>query len=86
MTELKTQRSKDAFALYLMGGLKVHAALLRQLGAHKVGGGCLYIRRLADIERAVLSRLIATTYATNTAGTRPAAGAKATSSPPASVR
>jgi hypothetical protein len=32
---------KNALALYLMGGLKPHAALLRKLGRHKTGKGCL---------------------------------------------
>lgn len=68
---------KPAFAVYLMGGLRAHAEMLKQLGAHKVGGGCLYIRRLTDIDSAVLSRIIAKSFATNTAGTRRAGGAKA---------
>jgi len=34
------------------------AALLAQLGRHKMGVGCLYIRRLADIDLSVLERLI----------------------------
>jgi len=67
---------KAALTLYLMGGLKAHAALLKQLGAHRVGGGCLYIRRLADVDTTVLSRLIAKCNATNTARTRGTAGAK----------
>ena len=69
---------KAALTIYLMGGLKAHAALLRQLGAHKVGGGCLYIRRLADVDTAVLFRLIAKSSATNSVGTRGRAGVKAT--------
>jgi hypothetical protein len=69
---------KAALTVYLMGGLKAHAALLKQLGTHKVGGGCLYIRRLADVDTTVLSRLIAKSNATNSAWSRDAAGAKAT--------
>lgn len=49
---------KAALVLYLMGGLKVHAALLTELGPHKVGGGCLYLRRLEEIDTKVLTRLI----------------------------
>ena len=70
---------KAALVVYLMGGLKAHAALLKQLGAHKVGGGCLYIRRLADVDTTVLARLIAQSYTTNSASTRNTEGAKATS-------
>lgn len=70
---------KAALTLYLMGGLKAHAALLKQLGAHKVGGGCLYIRRLADVDTAVLSRLIAKSSATNSAKAPTTTTPKATS-------
>ncbi len=69
---------KAALTLYLMGGLKAHAALLKQLGPHKVGGGCLYIRRLADVDTTVLARLIAKSDATTRANSRRAGGAKAT--------
>jgi hypothetical protein len=33
-------------------------ALLKKLGKHKVGGGCLYIRRLADVDLSTLKKLI----------------------------
>jgi len=49
---------KNALTLYLMGGLEPHAALLRKLGTHKTGKGCLYIKRLADVDVAVLEKLI----------------------------
>ncbi len=32
---------------------------MQQLGKHKMGKACLYIKRLSDIDVAVLSRLIA---------------------------
>jgi hypothetical protein len=38
------------------------AELARSLGTHTVGAGCLYIRRLSDIDLAVLGRLIKTAY------------------------
>jgi hypothetical protein len=44
--------------LYLPGGYRPHQPLLRQLGKHKVGKGCLYIRRLADIDLPTLRRMI----------------------------
>jgi hypothetical protein len=69
---------KTALTIYLMGGLKSHAALLRQLGDHKVGGGCLYIRRLTDVDTTVLTRLIAKSSAANSARNRRTAGVKAT--------
>jgi hypothetical protein len=49
---------KAALVLYLMGGLKANASLLTELGPHKVGGGCLYLRRLEEIDIKVLARLI----------------------------
>ncbi len=70
---------KAALTVYLMGGVKAHPALLKQLGPHKVGGGCLYLRRLADVNTTVLSRLVAKSYALNIAKYRTAAGRKAAS-------
>jgi hypothetical protein len=49
---------KAALTLYLMGGLKPHADLLKQLGRHKVGGGCLYLPKLAEVDVQVLERII----------------------------
>lgn len=50
---------KQAFSLYLMSGMKNHTLLLKKLGKHKVSSGsCLYIKRLADIDRNVLKKLI----------------------------
>ncbi len=48
-----------AFTLYLkLRGLKAADGLLKKLGRHKTGGGCLYITRMADIDLAVLERLV----------------------------
>jgi len=60
---------KAALTVYLMGGLKAHGDLLKRLGRHKVGGGCLYLPQLADVDVTVLSQLISKTYALNTAET-----------------
>ena len=49
---------KEALVLYLMGGLKANANLLPDLGPHKVGGGCLYVRRFEEIDTKVLARLV----------------------------
>jgi hypothetical protein len=49
---------KAALVLYLMGGLKANASLLADLGPHKVGGGCLYLSRFAEIDTTILTRLI----------------------------
>jgi hypothetical protein len=50
--------SSIGLVLYLPGGHRPHEALLRQLGKHKVGKGCLYIQRLADVDVPTLRRLV----------------------------
>jgi hypothetical protein len=49
---------KGSLTLYLMSGLKPHAALLRKLGKHRTGAGCLYIKRLTDVDLAVLTTVV----------------------------
>ena len=51
-------RASD-IAVYLVAEGDSQAALLQTLGKHKMGKACLYIKRLSDIDVAVLSRLIA---------------------------
>lgn len=48
---------KQNLSLYV-GGLDRHAALLERLGNHSVGKGCLYIKRLSDVDLAVLRCLL----------------------------
>ncbi len=50
---------KAALTLYMLGGWQHTRPLLKALGKHSVGGGCLYIKRLSDIERPALKKLIA---------------------------
>lgn len=61
---------KAALVLYLMGGLRTNADLLAKLGPHKVGGGCLYLGRLEDIDTKVLTRLISVSHKRNREMTR----------------
>lgn len=49
---------KQDLSLYLMGGLDIHAEKLARLGKHKRGKGCLYLKRLADVDLAVLKAMI----------------------------
>ena len=49
---------KAALVLYLMGGLERQRARLKTLGKHKTGKGCLYIRRLEDIDQPTLAAMI----------------------------
>ncbi|RYY41431.1 MAG: DUF1801 domain-containing protein [Chitinophagaceae bacterium] len=48
---------KANISLYLMG-LKKHEELLARLGRHKVAGGCLHIKQVADVDRKVLQQLL----------------------------
>ena len=49
--------------LYLAGGLDEYADLLANLGKHATGKGCLYIKRLSDIDTAVLRSIVARSVA-----------------------
>jgi len=49
---------KNDLTLYIMPGFSRHDELLARLGKHKTGKSCLYLKRLADIDTAVLDELI----------------------------
>jgi hypothetical protein len=49
---------KASLTVYLID-LKRHADALTKLGKHKVGGGCLYINKLVDVDIKVLEKMIA---------------------------
>lgn len=49
---------KQALTLYIMSGLGHQQALLQKLGKFKHGKSCLYIKRLADVDREVLRELV----------------------------
>lgn len=48
---------KGDISVYGTGSAPDRDALLAQLGRHKVGKGCLYLRKLADVDLKVLERL-----------------------------
>jgi hypothetical protein len=48
---------KADLTLYVSAG-KVPKPLLKQLGKHKVSGGCLHIKRLSDVDSNVLARIV----------------------------
>ena len=50
---------KSDISVYGLASSPHREALLAQLGKHKTGKGCLYIRRMSDIDEGVLERLIA---------------------------
>ncbi len=49
---------KTALTLYIMSGFSEYEALLERLGKYKTGKSCLYIKKLADIDRDVLTELM----------------------------
>jgi hypothetical protein len=50
---------KQALTLYLkLGGVEKHQILLERLGKHTTGKGCLYIKKLSDVDEGVLKELI----------------------------
>jgi len=49
---------KQNLTIYFWNGVDAHNATLAELGKHSVGKGCLYIKRLSDVDPAVLRRLI----------------------------
>ena len=54
---------KQSLSLYIMPGFDDYEVLLADLGKHKTGKGCLYINKLADVDVAVLEKLIAQSFA-----------------------
>lgn len=54
---------KGTLTLYMLGGWAHDPALLAALGRHKLGGGCLYIKRLADVDLKALKTLVASALA-----------------------
>ena len=53
---------KTSLTLYLMYGMDKFPDLLGRLGKHKLGKGCLYIKRLSDVDQEVLREVIAANY------------------------
>ena len=50
---------KAALTIYLMPGFEQREETLTRLGKFKAGKGCLYVKRLADIDLEVLRELVA---------------------------
>lgn len=51
---------KQNITLYLPGALESYKGLLDNLGKHTTGKGCLYIKKLADVDKKVLKELVST--------------------------
>ncbi len=49
---------KTNLSIYIIMGFEKHAALMKKLGKHSTGKGCLYVKRLADVDMELLEDLI----------------------------
>jgi hypothetical protein len=49
---------KGDLTLYIVPGFEIAPDLMKRLGKYKTGKSCLYIRKLADVDRKVLKQLI----------------------------
>jgi hypothetical protein len=50
-------RAKE-LVVYIMAGFPRHQPLMDRLGKYRTGKSCLYIKRLADVDQAVLAELV----------------------------
>jgi hypothetical protein len=54
---------KQNLTLYIMAGNQDNHEALARLGKHKSSVGCLYLKRLSDVDQTVLASLIESSYA-----------------------
>lgn len=53
---------KQNLTLYIKTDIEDDGELLKKLGKHKATGGCLYIKRLSDVDQKALKKLIKKSY------------------------
>ncbi len=53
---------KANLTLYVLGGTPAQDELLQQLGRYKAKGGCLYIKKLSDVNLEILGGIIRRCY------------------------
>ena len=49
---------KANLSIYIMMGFEKEATLMKKLGRHSTGKGCLYVKRLADVDMKLLEELV----------------------------
>lgn len=49
---------KQALSIYIVSGFNINPGLMEKLGKYKTGKSCLYVKKLDDIDRAVLGQLV----------------------------
>jgi hypothetical protein len=54
---------KQALTLYVLCGFDGQGGLLKKLGKHKTGKGCLYINKLSDVDMNVLESIVKKSFA-----------------------
>jgi hypothetical protein len=54
---------KQSLTLYIMTGFAKYEEILENLGKYKTGKSCLYIKKLEDVDLAVLEQLISASIA-----------------------
>ncbi|CAN5720294.1 hypothetical protein BH23GEM10_BH23GEM10_08250 [soil metagenome] len=54
---------KNNLTLYIMAGFDRYEELMGRLGKHTTGKSCLYVKRLADVDAAVLDELVTASVA-----------------------
>ena len=52
---------KDVLSLYVFTGMEEHRPLLDGLGKFKAGKGCIYVKKLSDIDQDVLRKIMGET-------------------------
>ncbi len=53
---------KSNLVMYVMGSVGSDHPLMEKLGKHKTGKACLYVNKLADIDIAILEKIIRISY------------------------
>jgi hypothetical protein len=53
---------KRSLSIYLTYGFEGFQDLLDKLGKHKLGKGCLYINKLADVDKEIVKKIIKKAY------------------------
>lgn len=56
--EIAFSPRKQNLTLYVVDGSEAQNELLEKLGKHKTGKGCLYFKRLSDVDEKVLEELL----------------------------
>jgi hypothetical protein len=49
---------KGSLSLYVLNGSTSQAKFLEKLGKYKTGKGCLYVKRLSDVDEGILEKVI----------------------------